>query len=73
MSRLVNQDLRKKNNEELTNIVTELKTKLLEIRFSVASGETSQLNKSKEIKKTIARVLTILNERAREESQDGKK
>ncbi|MBR2858309.1 50S ribosomal protein L29, partial [bacterium] len=33
----VTKDLRKKTNEELTDIISKLKTQLLEIRFSVSN------------------------------------
>lgn len=59
----VTKDLRKKTNEELTDIVSKLKTQLIEIKFSVTSGETEKLANASEIKKTIARALTIINER----------
>lgn len=62
MSSVVN-DLRKKTNEELTQIITKLKTKLLEIKFSIASGEEDKVDNAAEIRKTIARALTIINER----------
>ena len=62
MSSVVN-DLRKKSNEELTQIITKLKTKLLEIKFSIASGEEDKVDNVAEIRKTIARALTIINER----------
>lgn len=63
MSNSVNKDLRKKTNQELQEIIIKLKTQLLEIRFSVAAGDTEKVGNAKEIRKTIARVLTILNER----------
>lgn len=59
----ITKDLRKKTNEELTDIVSKLKTQLIEIKFSVTSGETEKLANASEIKKTIARALTIINER----------
>lgn len=63
----ITKDLRKKSNEELRSIVSKLKTQLVEIRFSVSSGETEKLANASEIKKTIARALTIINEREFEE------
>ncbi len=63
MSNSVNKDLRTKTNQELQDIIIKLKTQLLEIRFSVASGNTEKQHNAKEIRKTIARVLTILNQR----------
>ena len=59
----VTKDLRKKTNEELTDIISKLKTQLLEIRLSVSNGETEKLANASEIRKTIARALTIINER----------
>lgn len=59
----ITKDLRKKTNEELTDIVSKLKMQLVEIRFSVTSGETEKLANASEIRKTIARALTIINER----------
>lgn len=59
----ITKDLRKKSDTELAAIISKLKAQLLEIRFSIANGEQEKLHTIKEIKKTIARVLTILNER----------
>ena len=58
--------LREKTSQELTEYINKLKTELLEIRFSVASGDTEKAKNVGEIRKTIARILTILNERERE-------
>lgn len=69
MSSSITKDLRKKTNDELAEIVTKLKTQLLEIRFSVASGETEKVANAAEIRKTIARALTILNERELQQEQ----
>lgn len=63
MSNSVNKDLRKKTNAELQEIITKLKTQLLEIRFAAVTGQTEKQANAKEIRKTIARVLTILNQR----------
>lgn len=63
MSNSITSDLRKKTNDELASIVVKLKAQLLELRFSMANGEAENLHTIKEIKKTIARSLTILNER----------
>ena len=59
----ITKDLRKKTNAELTEIVSKLKMQLVEIRFSVTSGETEKLANAAEIRKTIARALTIINDR----------
>ncbi len=56
-------DLRTKTNEELNDIIKKLKTKLLEIKFSISNGEEDKIENASEIRKTIARALTIINER----------
>ena len=69
----ITNDLRKKTNEELTEIVSKLKLHLLEIRFSASSGETEKQGNASEIRKTIARDLTIINEREFVKKMDNKK
>lgn len=69
----ITKDLRKKTNEELTDIVSKLKTQLIEIKFSVTSGETEKLANASEIRKTIARALTIINEREFISNNEAKK
>lgn len=69
----ITKDLRKKTNEELISIVSKLKMQLLEIRFNATSGETEKLGNAVEIKKTIARALTIINEREFETFQENLK
>lgn len=59
----VNKELRAKTNAELLTLVNKLKEQLLQVRFSMANGETDKLATVKDIRKTIARALTILNER----------
>lgn len=66
------QDLRKKDSLELEKIVIDLKAKLLELRFAAANGEAEKLHTAKEIRKTIARALTILNERELAEKLNNK-
>src|ERR1051325_3296266 len=69
------EELRKKSDQELLKLVSELKGKLLALRFENATGKllalrfenaTGQLNEThllKLTKKDIAKVFTILNER----------
>ncbi|MDR1991790.1 MAG: 50S ribosomal protein L29 [Mycoplasmataceae bacterium] len=59
----MNKELRAKTNEELCSLIMRLKLQLLESRFRMASGELEKTNMLPEIRKTIARSLTILNER----------
>ncbi|MGL4947925.1 MAG: 50S ribosomal protein L29 [Mycoplasma sp.] len=63
-------DLRKKTNAELAELIAKCKEQLLQIRFNVANGEVEKLHTIPEIRKTIARSLTILNERSMEANND---
>ncbi|MDC4163273.1 50S ribosomal protein L29 [Mycoplasma bradburyae] len=59
----MNKELRAKTTEELTQLVTQLKGRLLEYRFKLAQGELDKTHIIKETRLTLARVLTILTER----------
>lgn len=56
-------DLRTKTDIELAELITKLKIQLLETRFKMANGDTENIHKRKEIKKTIAKAMTVLSER----------
>jgi large subunit ribosomal protein L29 len=56
-------DLREKTSEELNNLEKELKQKLFNLNFQKVMGQLQNPMKVKEVKKDIARVKTILNER----------
>ncbi|AFP80239.1 50S ribosomal protein L29 [Mycoplasmoides gallisepticum CA06_2006.052-5-2P] len=59
----MNKELRAKTNEELIQLFTQLKGRLLEYRFKLAQGELDKTHIIKETRQTLARVLTILTER----------
>lgn len=59
-------DLRKKTTTELADLIVKMKEQLLQIRFSIANGEHDKLHAASQIRKTIARALTIINERKME-------
>lgn len=67
MASSITKDLRKKTSAELAELIAKGKEQLLQIRFNVANGEAEKLHIIPEIKRTIARSLTILNERSLEE------
>lgn len=56
-------ELRKKTDIELAELIFRLKSQLLEIRFKIANGETEGVNKTREIKRTVAIAMTVLSER----------
>ena len=52
--------------EELSSRMMELKRELLKLNVEVASGaNTSSPGKIRQVKKNIARILTILNEKSK--------
>ncbi|MGM0368980.1 MAG: 50S ribosomal protein L29 [Bacillota bacterium] len=56
-------ELRKMTSEELEHELSELKDQLFNLRFQNATVQLENPIKIREVKKTIARVKTILNER----------
>lgn len=55
--------LRTKTDQELGKLISDLKMRLLEARFKLANGNTEDMHKMRELKKTIAIAMTILSER----------
>lgn len=56
-------ELRTKTDNELGDLISRLKVQLLEMRFKIANGEVEGVHKLKEIRKTIAKAMTVLSER----------
>ena len=62
----ITKDFRGLAPEELRSRLAELKKELLKLNVEVASGaNTSSPGKIKQVKKNIARILTILNEKSK--------
>ena len=57
-------EIRQLSTEELTNKASELKNELFNLRFQLATGQLDNPQKIKVIKRDIARVKTIITERA---------
>ncbi len=57
------QELREKSREELLQLISELKGKLLALRFENATGQLNESHLPKATKKDIALVFTILKEK----------
>ena len=60
---LVAADLRGLSREELNNKVLELKEELFTLRFQGATGQLESHGRLREVRKDIARVYTVLQER----------
>ena len=56
-------ELRLKPEEELNQLLSESQKKLRELRFNLASGKVKNVRIIRVLKKDIARILTILNEK----------
>ena len=65
-------EYRKKNNGELLNELKKLREDLQKIRFTKGTGTAvAKLTKIKELRKQIARILTIIRENRKEEVVKG--
>ena len=61
--------IREMSSPDLEKELSELKTELFKLRFSLAINGLDNPMKIKEVKKDIARINTILTERKLEESK----
>lgn len=55
-------ELRKKSKDDLEKILKEEREKLRQMRFDFASGKVKNVREKGNLKKEIARILTILKE-----------
>lgn len=56
-------EVRDLNNDELEKELTSLKEELYNLRFAQATGSLENPAHLKDVKKTIARILTVMTER----------
>ena len=59
-------ELRQKPEKELQKLLQELREKLRKLRFDLVSGKVKNVREIRQTRKDIARILTILNERKKE-------
>ena len=57
------QDLKTKNEEELTAALTEAKKELFNLRFQNATNQLDNTSRIKEVKRNIARIQTMITEK----------
>lgn len=60
-------EVRDLSNEELEKEITSLKEELYNLRFAQATGNIENPAHIKDVKKTIARIKTVLTERKTQE------
>ncbi len=53
-------ELKKKTNKELTKILIKNKERLRSLRFDLASGRVKNVREIRNLKKDIARILTLI-------------
>lgn len=58
-----NEEIRKMTTEEINKKVIECKEELFDLRMKQSNGTLTQTHKITELRKTIARLKTILNEK----------
>ena len=56
-------EARKMSNEQLASKLSELRLELAKLRAQVRSGAVKNPGRIRELKRSIARILTVLNER----------
>ena len=61
--------IREMSTEELEKEVVELKKELFKLNFTLATNGLENPKKIKEVKKSIARVKTVISERKLEENK----
>lgn len=59
-------EINKLDSKDLTVKVAELRKELFDLRFQAAAGQLENPARVTEAKKTIARIKTVLNQRAKE-------
>ncbi len=57
-------ELRNKSAEELRDVLSGLKKEQFNLRFQQASGQLENTSRFRELRRDVARVMTVLNEKA---------
>ena len=64
-------EIRKLTTEEIQAKLLDAREELMRLRFQQATGELTDHTRLRYTRRLIARLLTILNERMREEAMEG--
>lgn len=56
-------EIRKMKTEEINKKIVELKSELFDLRMKQATGNLDKPHKINELRKTVARLKTVLNEK----------
>ena len=63
-------ELREKSNAELIKEIDTLKEELFTLRFQLATGQLTNTARIKTVRKTIAKIKTVITERSLNEQQE---
>ena len=62
-------EVRDKSSDELSKTLDEFKKELFDLRFEKATGTVENAMRIRELRKSIARILTVLKERESEKKE----
>ena len=65
------QDLRAQTGDQLQEQLTQLRKERFNLRFQKATGQLEGTGRVRQVRRDIARILTVLGERARAERAGG--
>jgi large subunit ribosomal protein L29 len=63
-------DLKVKSDDQLQQQLIELKREQFNLRFQAATNQLEKPSRVREVRRTIARIRTVQNERARKQTAD---
>ena len=63
-------EIREKSSEDLQKTLDEMKVELFDLRFARATGSIDNPMRMRELKKSIARIKTVLKEREMTAKED---
>jgi large subunit ribosomal protein L29 len=64
------EDIRRKTVDELKSELADLRKETFNLRFQKASGQLGSVARVREVRRDIARILTVLSERDRSGAQE---
>ena len=62
-------DLRQKSDDQLIEQLTSLKREQFNLRFQQASGQLEKTGRVREIRRDVARILTMMNQRRAQKAE----
>ena len=65
MDNLIAQELKIKSLPELSRLLSQEKSRLRELRFKLSGAQVKNVQEIKVVKKNIARILTIINSKVK--------